>query len=157
MKGISSSLHSLCTPLSTSSTFHLKGMGGHLTDARSYLNWVLRFPDSSLPLQASYGTDQALTLADDLNENMGAVLGHAIAKDGPITVTGIATSDQIVEVPGLACCFYAPQLCPQSHGSCIRGAYAYAAEERQFSSGWNACSLDWPDRIRIPHWLMKLH
>ena len=80
---------------------------------------MLRFTEFSLPLQASYGTDQALTLADDLNQNLGAVLGPAIAKDGPITVTGIATSDQIVEVPLLACSFRVPQLCLQCQGSCI--------------------------------------
>ena len=74
--------------------------------------------DSSLPLQASYGTDQALTLADDLDQNMGAVLGPAIAKDGPITVTGIATSDQIVEVLVRAFWFYVPHMYLQSRGSC---------------------------------------
>ena len=84
---------------------------------------VLPFNDSSLPLQASYGADQALTLADDLDQNLGAVLGPAIAKDGPITVTGIATSDQIVEVLVLAFCFHVQQL---RHGSCTM-AHAYSA------------------------------
>ena len=91
---------------------------------------MLPFNDSSLPLQASYGTDQALTLADDLDQNLGAMLGLAIAKDGPVTVTGIATSDQIVEVLVLAFCFYVPQLRLQGCGSCIMVHACCAAGER---------------------------
>ena len=101
------------------STDYHKDQDRHLTVAWSCENCVLFFNDSSLRRQASYGTDQALTLADDLDQNLGAVLGPAITKDGLITVTGIATSDQIVEVLVLASCFYVPHLCLQSRGSCI--------------------------------------
>ena len=96
--------------------------------------------------QASFGTDQALTLADDLNQNLGAVLGPAIAKDGPITVTSIATSDQIVEVKVLACSFCVfPRLGLQCRAGCIMRMHA-CCRRRISGSQWEECAPDSPEK-----------
>ena len=49
-------------------------------------------------LQASYGTQQAIALAQDLEKNSDAVLSASIQKDGAISVSGVQISDKIVQV-----------------------------------------------------------
>ena len=49
-------------------------------------------------LQASYGTQQAIALAQDLEKNSDAVLSASIQKGGAISVSGVQISDKIVQV-----------------------------------------------------------
>ncbi len=49
-------------------------------------------------IQESYTTQQAVTLAQDLEQNSNTVLAAAIAKDGIINVSGVQLGDQVVQV-----------------------------------------------------------
>jgi hypothetical protein len=49
-------------------------------------------------VQESYGTELALALAGDLENNPNAVFASVIAKDGPVVVSETQTEDQIVQV-----------------------------------------------------------
>ena len=49
-------------------------------------------------MQASYTTQQASALAQDLEQNSNAVLAAAIAKDGIINASGVRLGDQVVQV-----------------------------------------------------------
>lgn len=49
-------------------------------------------------MQASYTTQQATALAQDLGQNSNAVLAAATAKDGIINVSGVCLGDQVVQV-----------------------------------------------------------
>ena len=46
----------------------------------------------------SYATEQAVRLAQDLEQNSDVVLSAAIQKDGAISVSGVELSDKIVQV-----------------------------------------------------------
>ena len=71
----------------------------------------------------SYGTEQAIALAQDLEANSDAVLSAAIQKDGAISVSGVQISDKIVQVLQN---FQAWALPPLIHRALFRDAWPTA-------------------------------
>ncbi|BDA51146.1 hypothetical protein COCOBI_18-0210 [Coccomyxa sp. Obi] len=54
-------------------------------------------PNNQLSSTVSYSTSLAAQLANDIETNANTVFASVIAKDGPITVSGTQTTDQIVQ------------------------------------------------------------
>ena len=111
-------------------------------------------------LQESYGTQQAIALAQDLEKDSDAVLSTAIQEDGAISVSGVQISDKIVQVllssPNLRPAFHKVHSCCGVGCRCMKAITPQSRPQlasdmdlaefswhMQATKGFLHCSLHW--------------